>query len=152
METSKAIMTRKSVRNFKKAMISQEIIDKLLRAGKYAPSAGGLQSQSFLVFTKTEDKQDLSLICYNQDFMENASAIIIVLVDEERIKRKYGVRGSFYAICDGAAAGQNILLIATDLDLGSCWIGAFDEGELKRFLKTELKPVIVIPVGYEDVI
>lgn len=54
-----------------------------------------------------------------------------------------------YAVCDCAAAVENMLLAATDLGLGSCWIGAFDEKRLKEKLETESKPIAIIPIGYE---
>lgn len=55
-----------------------------------------------------------------------------------------------YCIQDAAAATQNILLTAYSLGLGTCWIGAFDEAELKEVLNAPegIRPVAMIPVGY----
>ncbi|HYH04450.1 MAG TPA: nitroreductase family protein, partial [Bacillota bacterium] len=56
----------------------------------------------------------------------------------------------FYCIQDTAAATQNLLLTATAYGLGSCWVGSFDEHQIRQTLHLDagLKPVALIPVGY----
>ena len=57
---------------------------------------------------------------------------------------------SLFCLQDTAAAFQNILLTAYSLGLGSCWIGAFKEAEVKQVIKAskEMRPITLIPVGY----
>ena len=65
----------------------------------------------------------------------------------------YGLRGKrLYNIQDCAAAIQNILLAATELGLGSCWIGAFEEEKLRSLFNIPLtaRPQAIITIGYSD--
>jgi nitroreductase len=79
--------------------------------------------------------------------------VIVVCADENRSSTRYGKRGEMlYCIQDTAAATQNILLTAYSLGLGACWVGAFNEDEAKKALKTPkgTRPVAIIPVGYPN--
>ena len=80
-------------------------------------------------------------------------AVIVVTTKPELSASKYGERGSeLYSIQDTAAAVEHILLSATALGLGGCWVGAFDEEATSQTLElspTE-RPVAIIPLGYPD--
>lgn len=149
METLNCIKKRKSVRSFSNKKIPREVIEKIIDAGKAAPSAGGLASQRFFIADKKEEKEKLARIAWDQDFIAEASHIIVIFADEEKVTRRYGSRGKFYAVCDGSAAVENILLAVTDLGLGSVWVGAFDDIALKRFFRTDFTPIAILPIGYE---
>lgn len=148
MDTLDCINKRRSIRSFSSKKVSKEIIEKIIEAGKAAPSAGGLVSQRFFVTEKAEEKEKLANIA-GQDFVADASHIIVVFADEKKVSARYGKRGEFYAVCDGSAAVENILLAVTALGLASVWVGAFDDDALKKFFKTELKPIAILPIGYE---
>ena len=150
MDALEAIKKRKSVRSFSSKKIDKETIDKIMEAGKGAPSAGGLNTQKFFVFTDEKDKESLAQIAYGQEFVAKAPLVVVVAVDEKKSKSRYGNRGEFYSVCDGSAAVQNILLASTAFNLGSCWVGAFDDNALKKFLKTEAKPIAIVPIGYPN--
>ena len=59
---------------------------------------------------------------------------------------------SLFCLQDTAAAIQNILLTAYSLGLGSCWIGAFKEDEIRQIINApkEMRPVALIPIGYPN--
>jgi nitroreductase len=79
--------------------------------------------------------------------------VFVVCADESRAKESYGDRGkTLYCLQDTAAATQNILLMACSLGLGTCWIGAFREEEIRKVIKapSEMRPVALIPVGYPN--
>jgi hypothetical protein len=74
----------------------------------------------------------------------------VVCADEKRAEQSYGARGkNLYCIQDTAAAIQNILLTVFSLGLGSCWIGAFKEDEIRKVIKApkNMKPVALVPIG-----
>lgn len=128
------------------------LIDKLIDAGKKAPSAGGLKDQRFAVVKDQEDKYQLMEAALGQRQVGEASAVIVVSSDLDVVSKKYGDRGrDLYAAQNCAAATENILLSATALGLGACWIGAFDEDTVKKILKLpkSQRPMVMIPVGYE---
>jgi nitroreductase len=147
------ITKRRSIRSFKKQELSQTIIEKLVEAARWAPSAGNFQPWVFVVASSQKIKQNLSIAAYSQKALEEASIVIVVCVDEKRAAESYGVRGkTLYCIQDTAAAIQNILLTAHSLGLGSCWIGAFKENEIKIVIEApkEMRPIALIPIGYPN--
>ena len=153
MDLSEAIRGRRSIRVFKKQNVPKEIVEKLIDAASWAPSAGNIQPWEFVIVRKPAVKKKLAQATLNQAFVEEAPVVIVVCADEKRSSMGYGVRGkALYCIQDTAAAAQNILLTAYSLGLGACWIGAFNEDELKEALNAPegIRPVAIIPVGYSN--
>ncbi|MBN1357237.1 nitroreductase family protein [Candidatus Bathyarchaeota archaeon] len=153
MELLEAIKGRRSIRAFKPQDIPDETVEQLIDVASYAPSAGNTQPWAFVIAKKVETKKKLASAAYNQAFVEKAPVVIVVCADENRCSIRYGRRGkTLYCVQDTAAATQNILLTAYSLGLGTCWVGAFNEEEAKKALKTPdgIRPVVMIPVGYPD--
>jgi nitroreductase len=153
MDLLEIIKNRRSIRVFKKQDVPQDIIEKLLEAARWAPSAGNVQPWAFVVAISQKMKQNLSMAAFGQKDLEEASVVFVVCADEKIAEQSYGVRGkSLYCLQDTAAAIQNILLTAHSLGLGSCWIGAFKEDEIRQVIKApkEMRPVALIPVGYPN--
>jgi len=70
---------------------------------------------------------------------------------DSRIERRYGERGKkLYSICDVATSVENMLLLAYEQGLGSCWVGAFDEKKVSRILNLtgNLRPIAIVPIGF----
>jgi nitroreductase len=153
MELSEAIKGRRSIRAFKKQDVPEEIVEKLIDAASWAPSAGNIQPWEFVIVRKPAVKKRLAQAALNQEFVEEAPVVIVVCADEERSSMGYSFRGrTLYCIQDTAAATQNILLTAYSLGLGACWIGAFNEDEAKKAVNAPegIRPVAIIPVGYAN--
>jgi nitroreductase len=152
MELSEAIKGRRSVRAFKQQDVLEETVEELIDAARHAPSAGNIQPWEFVIARKQDTKKKLAQAA-NQAFVEEAPVVIVVCANENRSSMGYGFRGkTLYCIQDTAAATQNILLTAYSLGLGTCWVGAFNENEAKKALKTPsgIRPVAMIPVGYPN--
>ena len=150
MELFETIRRRRSVRAFKGEPVKKEDLTRILNAAIMAPSAGDIQPWEFIVTTDAEVRRDLATAALGQYWMEEAPVIITVCAKEEASALRYGERGSgLYCIQDTAAAVQNILLASTALGYGSCWVGAFDEDEVRRVLKIPngIRPVAMIPIG-----
>ena len=150
MELFEAIRGRRSVRSYREGDLTQNDLKQILEAAICAPSAGNLQSWEFVVVRDNEGKRALAEAAYGQDFITNASVVIVVCADRTRSASRYKERGrSLYSIQDTAAAIQNMLLAAYALGYGSCWVGAFDEDKAARIVHTppEIRPVAIIPVG-----
>ncbi len=151
MDVLEAIKGRRSVRAFKNQDVSQELVEKLVDAARWAPSAGNIQPWEFIIVRRPEIKRGLAEAALHQTFVEEAPVVIVVCADESRSSKGYGVRGkTLYCIQDTAAAVQNINLAAYSLGLGTCWVGAFREEEARKILKVPrgIRPVAIIPVGY----
>jgi nitroreductase len=147
------IRNRRSIRSYKKQELPKETIDVLLEAARWAPSAGNIQPWEFVVAASQTIKQRLCNAAFGQKSLEDASVVIVVCADENRAQEAYGERGkSLYCFQDTAAAVQNILLTAYSLGLGSCWLGAFKEDEIREVIKAPecIRPVALVPIGYPN--
>lgn len=85
---------------------------------------------------------------WNQEFVENASAILLISFNDKIIKERYPKRWFHYANMEAGAASQNIYLEAVDQNLGTVMIGAFDEAMVKNLFNLEnLLPLALMPIG-----
>ncbi|MEM0379340.1 MAG: nitroreductase family protein [Nanopusillaceae archaeon] len=142
------IKQRRSIRKYENVDISYEDINELLEAAIWAPSSGNLQNWYFIVI-KNKDKIKKIAEFADQEFIKNSPVIIVVCSNDKIVESIYGERGKMYAIQNTAAAIENILLLATEKNLGTCWIGAFDENKIKELLKIpkEISIHALITVG-----
>ena len=148
-----AIKNRRSIRAYSKEKITKEELEKLIDAMRWAPSAGNIQPWEFIIVSNTEIKQKMSIAALDQTFIEEAPIVIVVCANEKRSEWRYGSRGkNLYCLQDTAAAIQNLLLAAYALGLGTCWIGAFYEEEIRRIfdLPGGIRPIALVPVGYPN--
>ena len=151
LDVFEAIKKRRSVRAYAGEKVSEEDVERLIEAARLAPSAGNTQPCEFVIVKDMEMKRKLSKAALNQTFIEKAPVVIVVCADLNRSSRGYGSRGKkLYSIQDTAAATENILLVAQELGLATCWVGAFKEKEVAKAVKAprNLRPVAMIPVGY----
>ena len=135
MEILKAIRERRSIRNFQKKDIPKEIVDKLMDALIWAPSAGNLQARKFFFVKDAKLKENIADAALGQSFIAEAPLVIVGCTDS-RISSKYGERGEFlYSIQDVAASIMGMMLVAHENGLGTVWVGAFREEEVFDLLK-----------------
>lgn len=153
MDIEECIRTRRSIRKYKDQPVDWDLITRILDAGKFAPSAGNIQNWKFIVVRKEEVRKKLAKASFDQDWMEQAPVHIVVVAEPDKAERFYGARGErLYTIQNCAAVVQNMLLVANELGLGSCWVGAFDETKVKRILNMPENPVpqAIITIGHKD--
>jgi len=152
MDFEEVLNNRRSIRLYKKKLVERDKIYQIINAASLAPSAGNLQSWNFILVDDIDVKNQIVTAAMQQDWILNAQ-IIVVCSRPSNTKRFYGTRGEvLYTVQDCAAAIQNMLLEASNLGLGSCWIGAFEENALSRILKLpeEVRPQAIITIGYSD--
>lgn len=153
MNVFEAITGRRSVRRFLKKAVDDNLIGLMLYMATQAPSAGNVQEWEFVVVRDEEVKKKLAIGALHQAFVKEAPVVIVICANLNRIGMKYGKRGdSLYAPQDIANATMLLMLSATALGLGTCWVGAFDEDAVKMTLELpdNLKPMVIVPVGYPD--
>ena len=147
------IKSRRNVEKFSTQPVSWDKISKILDAGRHAPSCGNLQNWKFIVVDDTEKKQAIAECCHEQFEIIVAHALIVICAEPEKAERYYGLRGrKLFTIQNCAAAAQNMLLEAQSLGLGTRWIGAFEEDDVREVFRipTEVRPQIIIAVGYPE--
>ena len=147
------IKTRRSIRKYLNKPIEQEKISEILNCARFAPSSGNIQNSRFIIVTKQDKKKEIAEACLNQYWIETAPVLIIICSDTKQIKRYYEKRGEkLYAIQNTSLIAQNIMLAAHSLNLGTCFVSAFNETAIKRILKIpeEIKVHIIITLGYPN--
>jgi nitroreductase len=145
------ILKRQSCRDYKSDPLKEGDLEHLMDALRWAPSAGNSQAWFFYVVTKQEAKEGLGRAAFGQSFIADAPVVFVVCANADESSRSYGERGrDLYCLQDTAAATENLLLAATTLGYGSCWIGAFQEQGVSSVLNipNHLRPVAMVPVGY----
>ncbi|MCD6523284.1 MAG: nitroreductase family protein [Candidatus Diapherotrites archaeon] len=149
MEFFDVIKRRKSVRAFLDKEIPKDMEMKIKEAINLAPSAGDLQSYKVFVVKNESIKKRIADAAYGQMFVADAPLVLVFCADARRSSSKYGRRGmELYALQDATIAAAYAQLAATALGLSSVWVGAFDEDDVKEVIRTELRPVAIIPIGY----
>lgn len=135
------IKKRRSVRRFRPEAVPDEALKMMAEAARLAPSAGNRQPWRFVVVKDPERKAKLAEACRMQAFIANAGAIIVALSDPKSSPRWHAL--------DTMIAIEHMVLVAAELGLGTCWIGAFDAEEVKRIVNApqDLNVVAVLPVG-----
>ena len=140
-DTLTTILERRSVRKYIGKLMPDKDLQTVLEAGRQAPSAANRQPWHFVVVRDPEQKRKLAEACSGQTWMADAGVIIAGI-------GKPSVNEKWYAV-DVAIAMQNMILAATALGYGTCWIGAFNEQEVARLLGVpgDCKVVALTPVG-----
>lgn len=142
MDTFEAILKRRSIRKYDRKPLREGDLRKVLEAGRQAPSAANRQPWHFIVVQDSDEKRALAQACSGQVWLADA-AVIIAGVGRPTVNDKW------YAV-DVAIALENMILAATALGYGTCWIGAFDQAEVKSLLGVpdDMVVVALTPVGW----
>ncbi len=152
MENRKAlelIYSRKSVRNYTGANVSQELLDEIMRAAMAAPSAVNMQPWEFVLIRDREVINRLGDGLPHAKMLYKAGAAIVVCAVPEKAHDKM----TEYAIIDASLAGQNILLAVEALGLGAVWTAAYPRQDRMVYVRhcldipENIIPLCVIPVG-----
>ena len=146
MEVFEAIKTRRSVRSYKKDPVPEEKLKKVLTAARLAPSAHNDQDWKFVVVKDSEKRKELARAAHNQSFIGEAPLVIVAVgLDPEHIMP---CEVPAYAV-NLAIAVDHMTLAAVEQGLGTCWIGAFSQKEVKRILEipAQYKVVALLPLG-----
>jgi len=134
MKVQEAIQKRLSIRRYADASIPAEHLEILFKALQLAPSGNNYQNWEF-VFVKNPDlKQRLVPACLNQRFVKDC-AYFIAGVADPNLK---------WHMVDITIALTQFTLQAIELGYGTCWIGAFDEAQVKRVLNVPADKKVVI--------
>jgi len=142
MDAIEAIKTRRSIREYKDKPIPKDILEKIVDAARFAPTARNVQPWEFIVITKPETLKKIAELAENGRFVAGARTCIAVFCTDTK-----------YYLEDGCAATENILFAATAQGIASCWVA----GDKKPYctqinnllnVPNTLKLVSLIALGY----
>lgn len=156
MNVIELMKCRRSVRNYLPTPVEKEKIISMIEAAQLAPSACNSQCWRFIVTTgKVKEeivKKGLGGIIIPNRWATSAPVIIVVGADLSFVTHKIGgkLKKIDYYLLDVGIACEHLILRATELKLGTCWIGWFNEKNIKEILKIpkKIKIVSLITVGY----
>ena len=142
MDLSEAIKSRRSIRSYLDKPLSKDTLEKIVDAGRFAPTARGVEPWEFVVVAEKEKLKKIAGLAENGRFISGAAACIAVFSSDTK-----------YYLEDGCAATENILLAAAGLGVGSCWVAGDKKpyaGEIGVLLKAppSFKLISLISLGY----
>lgn len=149
MDVFQAIATRRSVRAYASRPLPANVVQRMCRALRFAPSACNYQPWHFIFVTDPELRREVAQASYGQIWMAGAPVIVAACGFPRQAYQTMGGRFDSAAI-DVAIALDHLTLAAVSEGLGTCWVGAFDEDRVKRLLKVpaEARVVALTPLGY----
>ena len=139
MDVYEAIKIRRSVRAYETRQIPDDVLMRVLEAGRAAPSASNSQPWHFIVVKSPEKRLILSKRMFTKFLVESP---VVIVGCGEREKR--------FHLVDVSIAMQQMVLAATAEGLGTCWIGDFDEKVIRKLLRVPEKygVVCLLALGY----
>jgi len=137
---------RYSCRSYQDRKIEQEKLDTIFEAARMAPSARNMQDWRFVVVTGEEVKRQVAATTNRPAVFEKAGAIVAACSNSDDVMRC----GQAIAPIDVAIALEHICLQATELGLGTCWIGSFDVVQVAQILNIpdDINIIELMAVGY----
>ena len=141
-----AISRRYSCRAYQDKSIERDKLDCILEAARLAPSAKNIQDWRFVVVTDRDTKRQVAGATNRPEVFEKAGAIIAACSNSDYVMRC----GQAVGPIDVAIALEHISLQATDLGLGTCWIGSFDAGKVRQILAIpeDIAIIELMALGY----
>jgi nitroreductase len=155
----KLILSRQSDRSYNDKPIENEKIERIVEAGRMAPSACNAQPWKFIVVTesslisKLAEAASAELIGMNS-FVNQAPVLVVVIREKANFTSRIGatIKSKDYSLIDIGIASENICLQARAEGIGSCMIGWFDEKKVKKILgiPSPKRVELIITLGYPD--
>jgi nitroreductase len=149
MDFYDVIKKRKSVRKYKPAPIPDDVLNKILDAGRIAPSAKNIQPWRFIIVKDAATKKKVAEASRGQHWIADADVILVGCILEDIAWGRMGGYMSSGPV-DLAIAMDHMILAAANEGLGTCWIGAFVEKDVKKILNVpdNVKVMALTPIGY----
>lgn len=146
MDLFEAIAGRRSIRSFLDRPVEEEKLERILDAGRQAPSARNMQDWRFIVVRDAQTRRRLAEAARNQQFVAQAPVVIAACGTSDLVMT---CGQPAYAI-DVSIAVDHMTLAAFELGLGTCWLGAFYEDRVKAILGIPegIRVVALLPLGY----
>lgn len=149
MSFSKLILDRYSVRAYLPDPIDEAILRQVLEAGRLAPTAANKQPIHVIVIHTAGRETELKRI-YGAEWFTRAPLVLAVCGVEAVGWSRTRFDGKTYLQVDAAIVMDHMVLAATELGLGTCWIAAFDPQAAREVLALPegVEPILLTPLGY----
>jgi nitroreductase len=147
MTVSEAIAARRSVRVYRGKPVEEEKLLRVIEAARLAPSARNIQECRYVAVTDRAMREKLMKAAANQSFVAEAPVVIVACATVTQYTMRCGQLA--YPV-DAAIAVDHMTLQAVEEGLGTCWICAFSEAEVKALLgiPEAVRVVALLTLGY----
>jgi nitroreductase len=148
LEFTQLISNRYSVRSYKADAVEEDKLQTVLEAARLAPTAANRQPFKLLVLHTAGRETELGGLYHRAWFVQAPVLIIACGIPSQGWVRGYD--GINFTSFDLAIAMDHLILAATNLGLGTCWIASFDAKVVRQILSLpdEVDPVVLTPLGY----
>ncbi len=149
MDVFEAISKRRSIRKYKDTEVEDDKLEMILESARIAPSAANRQEWKFIVVKNRETREKLMEAANGQKFVAEAPVTIVACSTEsERVMPC----GQYAYTVDLSIAVSFMILEATELGLGTCWLGAYDEEKVRNILEIpeRIRVPAMFTLGYSD--
>lgn len=142
MDVFEAFRKRESSRFYADTAVPDNVLVNIVEAARLAPSAGNVQPWHFVIVRDEERRRRIADGCRYGKFLSESPVVIVACGDKKASPHWYAV--------DTAIALEHIVLAATALGLGTCWIGMFNEDEIREManLPVQFEIVALLALGY----
>lgn len=172
-ETMQTILHRRAIRRFDARQIDEELLQQILQAGLYAPSAGGKQGVIFAVCQDKEVNERLgkikransnphmatakNYVSKEQPSIADAPNLVNAFYDAPTVITMFAPKNFLFSVDDCAVAAENMMLAADSLGIGSCYIGqgwtafadSYGQEILRKWeIRTDYYAVMQLLLGY----
>jgi nitroreductase len=151
MSLLKIIKERRSVRRYKPDAVPEDVILRILEAARFSPSGKNLQPWKFILVKDQILKEQLAEASGGQTFIAEAPIVVVACGFPHACYSRMGNYMKSWPV-DVAIAVEHLILQAQEEGLGTCWIGAFEERDVKSILNIpeDVKVLALTPLGYPD--
>lgn len=150
MDVMQAIGTRRSIRKYQTRPVSDQLINSLLEAARWAPTPANLQFRQFVVVQNTDLIGRIAAATLNQPYVAEPPVVIAVCTNLRAAGDALSQKGLPLATQEAAASVQNMLLAAQSAGLATCWVGLFDVQQVDALLNlpTGVTTLALVCIGY----
>jgi nitroreductase len=143
------IRARYAVRAYRPDPVPDELLAEVLEAGRLAPTAANRQPIGIVVVHVAGREAELSRL-YPRDWFVTAPLILGVCTVPREAWARVKFDGRSYADVDAAIVMDHLVLAATEVGLGTCWIAAFDPAVAREILglPDDVEPLLFTPLGF----
>lgn len=132
MDAIEAIKIRRSIRAYKDKPIAKDILEKIIDAARFAPTARGAEPWEFIIVSQAVILKKIADLAENGRFISKAASCIAVFCKDTK-----------YYLEDGCAATENILIAGSSLGIASCWVA----GDKKPYC-SQISKLLNVPVSF----
>ncbi len=149
MSVFDVMKSRRSIRKYQSKPIPDDLLTKVLEAARVAPSGKNFQPWKFIIVKDQKKRKKLAVASRNQSFVAQAPVVIVACGFPDRCYQHQGNYMKSWSI-DVSIALDHLMLRAWEEGLGTCWIGAFREEEVKEILSIpdDVKVLALTPLGF----